>query len=386
MLGLKKLDQKILQMGYCIFVFVSVMSLSSWNLYFANFFNFNLTAIILALIALVIVSLMSDWSVGRLLAFLIFSLFLFMYFQLYRATYMIPILLALMLGTGFQINQILKLDFYSRLFSVLFVILLSLFSILPKSGYGSDISNFHFTIFCYGFTYANILAFEIAILFVEALLVIEWRLLYSVLLMIIIVVVEMQMGYETGAILVIVAYAVFYTTKRPSNFMTTVYLTGSAVLVPLFTLTSVYIAKMFSSTDTFWSTVNNLLSDRAEIWQYYYNAMPIKLLGNLQTINSKTMGVVGFGAFDGVYIQFLLTFGIVSVILLFALIGMSAFKKSSWESKRIMAVFLVPVVLSGFTETNGFLATFSPLYILLGAYLFSVKQGMPKKLSMNQER
>lgn len=389
-LKMRKLDQKLLQIGYMLFVFVSVMSLSSWNLYFAKIINFNTTMIIFVLASLVLVSVISDWTITRIAAVIVFSGLLLVYFQLYRSSYILPVLLSLIVGTGFHVKTVLKCDFYSRLVSVILVVVLSLFSILPKSGYGADLTDFHFTIFCYGFTYANILAFEIAVLFVESLLVFKSKMGYQFLVVIIVTIVEIQLGYETGAVFCIVGYFVYYTTRQSSTKMTKIYLTAATLLVPIFTFISVYIAKMYSSTDTLWNSINDLLSGRAEIWQYYYQAMPIKPWGNLQTINQKTMGVVGFGAFDGAFIQFLLTFGVISILLLFFLLFLVTISKREIKNKRILAVLILPIVLSGFTETNGFLVTFSPFYILISANLFSVAhevslESTPGTLTVSEE-
>ncbi|EGF47555.1 hypothetical protein AAULR_24101 [Lacticaseibacillus rhamnosus MTCC 5462] len=224
---------------------------------------------------------------------------------------------------------------------------------MPKSGYGANLTDFHFTIFSYGFTYTNIFAFELAVLFVECLLVFKNKMLFKFLLMIFMTVVEILMGYETGAVFCVVGFFVYFTTRGSSGKMTNLYLTMSTLLVPIFSLFSIHVAKMFSSTNNFWNRVNDLLSGRAAIWQYYYQAMPIKFWGNGQTINQKTMGVVGFGAFDGVFIQFLLTFGIMSILLLFLLLLLVTLK----NTKAIISDFWrfnLPLVLSGFTETNGF--------------------------------
>ncbi|MES5782685.1 hypothetical protein AAFG38_01825 [Lacticaseibacillus rhamnosus] len=371
---MKRLNQKILQIGYMFFVFISVMSLSSWDLFFAGVVNFNTTMLILCLAILVLGAIVSDWTIARMYAFVVFSVLLLIYFQLYQGSYLVPILLSLMLGTGLQVKDVLKCDFYSRLVSVGFVIILSLFSILPKSGYGANLTDFHFTIFSYGFTYTNIFAFELAVLFVECLLVFKNKMLFKFLLMIFMTVVEILMGYETGAVFCVVGFFVYFTTRGSSGKMTNLYLTMSTLLVPIFSLFSIHVAKMFSSTNNFWNRVNDLLSGRAAIWQYYYQAMPIKFWGNGQTINQKTMGVVGFGAFDGVFIQFLLTFGIMSILLLFLLLLLVTLKKHKGDNKRLLAVLILPLVLSGFTETNGFLATFSPFYVMIASYLFSVPQ------------
>lgn len=149
---MERLSQKTLLLGYAAFVFASIMSLSSWNLFYSKSINFTATMLTVMLVALAIISLLSDWTVKRIVVLLIFGTLLLIYFYLFKLTYMLPILLALIVGTGLDFKSILKYDFFSRLFSVLFVVILSLFSILPKSGYGADISDFYFTIFCYGFT------------------------------------------------------------------------------------------------------------------------------------------------------------------------------------------------------------------------------------------
>lgn len=383
---MERLSQKTLLLGYAAFVFASIMSLSSWNLFYSKSINFTATMLTVMLVALAIISLLSDWTVKRIVVLLIFGTLLLIYFYLFKLTYMLPILLALIVGTGLDFKSILKYDFFSRLFSVLFVVILSLFSILPKSGYGADISDFYFTIFCYGFTYTNILAFEIGVLFIESLLVLKVREIYRVLLMLLITWLEIKMGYETGAVFCLVGYTIFATTKKRSTRIPNLYLMMSAWLVPFFSFLSIYVASNFSSTDDFWNRVNDLLSGRAEIWQYYYQAMPIKLLGNLQTINQKTMGVVGFGAFDGAFIQFLLTFGVASIFLIFCLFILTSTKKGHLSDKRILSIIILPIVLSGFTETNGFLVTFSPLYFMVSSYLFSVnKLGLKPVTDSRQE-
>ncbi|RJF47243.1 hypothetical protein [Pediococcus acidilactici] len=364
------LNRKLSNFFYFIFTFLSIMSLSSWNLFYTSF-NFSAAKIIFSLILLIFIGFFTDWNFKRMLLDIVLFVLTVLYFFLYKITYIIPILLAISVGTGMKFKQILNIDFKSRCISVLFVIFLSLISVLPKSGDGAVLTGFHFTKYCYGFTYPNILGFQITVLVLEFIIIYAARLKVKYIMCVVALgtLAEISLNYETGLISILIGVLSLFFIK---NKILDNLIRVSSYFMVLLTILSIYIAENYSATNTNWFNLNTILSFRPVIWQYYLNAMPIKLLGNLQTINQKTYGVIGFGAFDGAYIQFLLLFGILGIGFLIFLIWLISFKKGLAESKKSFLVLLLPIIFSGFTETNGFLITYSPLFFLIGSILAEV--------------
>ncbi|WP_099300053.1 hypothetical protein [Pediococcus pentosaceus] len=361
------LSKKVNNFFYFIFVFLSIMSLSSWN-QFHTFLNFSSMKIIISLLVIIIIGLFANWNIKRLVLETILLLMAAIYYYLYKDTYIIPVLLAVVAGSGMEFKQILNVDFKSRIVSVLFVIGLSLFSVLPKSGDGAILTGFHFTKYCYGFTYPNILGFQIAVLTLEFIIIYAGKLKFRYLTLWVLLsfLFELLLNYETGSAAILIGVCTYYFLSKKIVNRTIRY---GAYLMLVLTVFSVFIAENYNSMDGNWFNFNTLLSYRPEIWQYYLNAMPIKLFGNLQTINQKTIGVVGFGAFDGAYLQFLLLFGVIGIGTLILLVWLISFKKGLKEYKKLSLVLLIPIIFTGFTETNGFLVTYGPTFFLIGSLL-----------------
>lgn len=364
---------KINLLLYFMFVFASIMSLSSWDLFHNNLISFNASIVVITILLIILMGIFQSWTLKRAIVLLILTAFAMFYFHLYGNTYIISIILAVIAGMGMKFWNVIKIDFFSRLFSVLFVVGLSLISVLPKSGYGANLSDFHFTIYCYGFTYPNILGFQLVVLLMEFLILyvkkIKWWEIY--LITVVTVVVEIELSYDTGIICIFIGIFTLATLRKKNSEFVNRLIKLSTFIMILLSFLSYYIAKNYNSTVEAWFKLNTVLSERPSIWRYYLSAMNVKMFGNMQTINQKTIGVVGFGAFDGAYIQFLLLFGIVGMVLIFILILILSYQKGRLEEKRAFLILLLPTIFGGFTETNGFLVTFGPIFFLIGTLLIN---------------
>ncbi|MGA3391702.1 hypothetical protein ACA604_03600 [Lactiplantibacillus pentosus] len=352
---------------YAIVVFLSVLSLSSWNLYVPHILATSDRLLFLVLGATILVTLLSEWSQRRLVAMFIFSLLIIGYYYLYKKSIFIFVLLAIVAGSGMKFEKVLKTDLIARTTSVIFIILLSLLKVLPSSGSGVSVTNFVYTKFTFGFTYPNILGYLLVIIIITycfSVNLLKKQVFWIVFLGCLI---EYLLDYSTGFISLVLFLVLYMWIQRNKLHRSNILLLTSSILIPVFTLTSVWIAKYFFASNPWWSRVNTILSLRPPIWQYYLRAMPVRFLGNTKSINQYTLGVVGYGAFDGAYIQFLLEFGILSILIIFIAVFSLFCLRLPVKQKVTLSILIIVTCFSGFPETNGFLITFSPMFFLIGS-------------------
>lgn len=354
---------------YAFSVFISVLSLSSWNLLYRSILPAEDKLMLLVLGLLILATILADWTLLRLVGFIIFILIGAIYYHLYKANYFTYIMLALAAGSGMKFKDIVKIDFFARIFSTIFIVFLSLIAILPRSGTDTGLTTYAFTSFTYGFTYPNVLGYLILIILVDycCLKKHSWKSMLVVSFVGIFI--EFLLNYATGVISLIILTLLFFFLKSDVRKRAKITLLLVAFSIPIFTVITTLIAKYYNNTNNTWNLLNKILSLRPPIWQYYYNAMPLNFFGSLRTINKYTLGVIGSGAFDGAYIVFLLQFGIFSIIFLSLLFLLVTFKERSNLSYKIICYFSVVTVISSFPETLGFLTTYSPLFFLLGSFL-----------------
>jgi len=158
--------QQLYQCLYAVIVFLSVLSLSSWNLYVPHLLNTSDRLMLLVFGATIFVTLLSEWSKKRLVAMFIFSLLIIGYYYLYKKSIFVFVLLAILAGSGMKFDKLLKTDLIARSISVIFIIALSLLKVLPSSGSGVSETKFIYTKFTFGFTYPNILGYLLVIIII----------------------------------------------------------------------------------------------------------------------------------------------------------------------------------------------------------------------------
>ena len=366
--------QQLYQCLYAVIVFLSVLSLSSWNLYVPHLLNTSDRLMLLVFGATIFVTLLSEWSKKRLVAMFIFSLLIIGYYYLYKKSIFVFVLLAILAGSGMKFDKLLKTDLIARSISVIFIIALSLLKVLPSSGSGVSETKFIYTKFTFGFTYPNILGYLLVIIIITycfSISLLKKQVFWIVLLGCLI---EYLLNYSTGLISLILFFVLYIWIQRDTLQRSNILLLTSSLLIPVFTIISVWIAKYYFASNNWWDRVNTILSLRPPIWQYYLKAMPISFFGNTKSINQYTLGVVGHGAFDGAYIQFLLEFGILSILILFIAVFSLYCLHLPVHQKATLGTLIMVTCFSGFPETNGFLVTFSPMFFLIGSAWFNTFQ------------
>lgn len=365
--------QKLAIISYGFFVVIQVLGLSSWGLFLPGFKSTNSKLALVVLLLTILFGAFSKWSIKRMLLFLMFSCGLIAYVLLYRSSIIAFCFLAILAGQGIPFTKLLKIDFFSRISSIIFVVTLSFFDILPRSGAGSQITGFLFTQFSYGFTYPNILGYLLLIVFIESYVLYAHTSWQKFTLVVCTAIIEINLNYLTGLGGVIVSLlAVGLFQREGTNEITQkitfrLFTIGTCILFWGGVLGSLFVAQNYNSSSDLWNAANKLFSLRFPIWQYYFLNWPPNFWGNVISVNQTTLGLVGFGAFDGAYLFFLLKFGIVGIGLIFLsfLFGLLGHKSSF--VRRVLVMLLATILVTGIPETNGFLISFGPLFLLLGS-------------------
>lgn len=371
------------EFAYGFFVLLQVIGLSAWDLFLPKIGGPTSVLALSTLLMVVLLGAISTWTISRMVLVAIVLALSFIYIYLFRNSVFLFCLIAILAGQGFTPKRLIKTDLYFRGFGVALIVTLSFLGILPMSGRGEQLTGNFFTSFSYGFLSPNTLGFLILIVGLDAYLHVsqKWQ---KVSILVLALFFESLLKYLTGILGVmtlIIVSIFFHKGKSNQTAMTARYriFCLASVLFFLFaTFGSCYIAKNYNSTDTVWNFANKLFSLRFPIWQYYYEGWPPSLFGNIIYVDQSTVGLIGFGAFDGSYLYFLLKYGWVAIsIILLAMIYALKHTKD-YFSRRILVLFVAVTLVTGIPETPGFLVAYSPFFLLLGSlFINSSSKGDP---------
>lgn len=357
---------------YSMFIFLQVVSNSSWHFFIrlGNLVSPLSRINIVILMIMFAVSCLREWNVKQFIGTAILFAFLLAYYFKYSSNFFSIFLASILVGMSIEPMKLLRIDFYARLVAVSFIVLLSLLNILPRNGGAGVYTGFYYSVFSYGFTWSSILGYLIFIIFVEFILLFRVRHLILFVVITLYAIFQLSIGYMTGfiggalgIILLILSHRKFHQFSR-----------ATLLLYPcLFSLT-VYVSFWFNQSSENWSFWNNLISLRMPIWQYYVQNWPINLFGNsIPSQNNIISGsVIGHGALDGGYIYFLMKYGLLAILVIYALIIAAYYTKKEvgQTSNDVFWIFCILSVLSAFSETSPFLVYFSPFAFLLGSATF----------------
>ncbi|MDN6900648.1 hypothetical protein [Oenococcus sicerae] len=359
---------------YAFIVFFEVMSLSSWHYLHSGFDSPNSKIIVSAFILIFIIGFLKNVKVLNLIIVsLLMALAAFYYIRYHEVGYFIMLLLALCAGMSMDFRQILKIDCTVRIVTILFIAFLSFINFLPIDGNNSSITGSYFTKFVYGFSYPNQLGYLIMIIGIEFVFVCNsMKLNRKFLVLAIAMAAEFYLDYLTGllGILLFMFLYLWLSLPKYGTNKGNIIILLCLLLIPFFVFISIYVSTKYSSTDPLWNKLNQLMSLRFPIWQYYYNGWGPNLFGNFIDVGSKTIGVVGYGAFDGAFLFFLLKFGAFSLFLIWILVLTVFLTKKEVDNKIALASLLLIIVITGIPETLGFVVAYSSLFSLIGSYLF----------------
>lgn len=360
---------------YAGFVIFQVLALSSWHYFLKGFGSTTSLTPLIILVAILCFGLLLNWSFLRISLTLCLILAIFIYYENHglQGNDMLFILISIISGAGVNGVDIVKTDFLARLGSTLLIVLMSVVRILPFSGNGS-VSNTFYINYTMGFLYPNTLGYIVLILFLEYLFFIKkekHQFLTNSLAALICLLLEIYLNYATGITSVLLSTFIYFNKSKIS---TRAFAIANILVLCVSFITFWLVTIKYNLMNDFWIFINNLLSNRPAIWQYYFQEYPIKWLGNIINVQEST--VIGHGAIDGGYFYLLLKYGILSLVILFLVIIFSINRAKKYISINIFLIFTLIIFISGFVETLGFLPSYSPIYLIIGFLLFSSKDNL----------
>ncbi|WP_461240813.1 hypothetical protein [Paucilactobacillus sp. N302-9] len=135
-------------------------------------------------------------------------------------------------------------------------------------------------------------------------------------------------------------------------------------LIPfLLWIASIGIAKNYGYSN-FFMKLNELLTNRPYLWNFYYTNFPPKAF--LQNINPNDIYLSQLpsnGAFDGAYISFTVNYGYVLALMLTFLLCLLIWRSIKNENKWLV-ILTLSLVFTGFTEGILFSAFQNPIIVL----------------------
>lgn len=253
---------------------------------------------------------------------------------------------------------VVKLYLIASITSVLFICVLSLLGILPVGTPGS---------FQFGFINSNVIGFIITMIIIE-IIVLSWKrvtackvFLYAGVVLIIYKLFNDSTSF-IGLIILGIIYILFTFLETNKTFI--VFLKVIALLLPILgTFLSLWLAKSYGKT-SFSLKIDDILSMRPQIWNFFLNAFPPKILSqSIQIITDGTQTFVGGGAFDGGYIEGLIYHGWFSFLLIIFALEYLIVKLFQHNNYELISCFIALLIIA-FTEGtpfNGFQSFMIPM-------------------------
>lgn len=108
---------------------------------------------------------------------------------------------------------------------------------------------------------------------------------------------------------------------------------------------AIWIGINYNSTSTWMYKLNNAVTQRIFIWNYYFHNYPIQWMPNNWEFNSQ----IYWGFFDGAYTYFIINKGILLSILLILGLCICNFQLISWKKWNLLLIMLA-IEIAGFSE------------------------------------
>ena len=117
--------------------------------------------------------------------------------------------------------------------------------------------------------------------------------------------------------------------------------------------------------------MEKLSTSRLLMWNYYFMHQPLTLQGNRINV-IKGWGLFytpGQGMFDGSYAYMLFVYGLIFSIVLFIGLALANFKLA-WSGNYMLAIIMMVIEISGFTENQmvSVMISFAAIFALI-AYM-----------------
>lgn len=177
--------------------------------------------------------------------------------------------------------------------------------------------------------------------------------IYNLLFLIMVFLIEFfVINDRTIAFLMVIFYLLYVFNIYPKNIITKVFTS----LLPIFlTLLSLFLIKHYGQYNWI-NEVNNLLSNRIELWNYfwqYYKPQIFPQSANLFSTNN----LINLLPFDGVYASGLIRLGYILYLFIMLLQMYAIYHSSNLNNKQddnFLFCVLICLSLYGFTEANAF--------------------------------
>lgn len=253
-----------------------------------------------------------------------------------------------------SVDDILEGFLYATIFGMVTVFGLAVLKILPM--YNTDIQYWVF-----GFKNPNNVGYYFTVIF-SILLIRQWKRPSNGLWIFFIVaaLIDKYWLHDMTALLVSTVVVLLYGIHKVWPKFVHLRVVQWLIIASPFLLTAltVLIGKLYGRVSII-NTINNIFTSRPAIWGYYMQHFPVKLIGS----NVPKVVTVYRGAFDGVFLYYPLSNGIlVTVVLLTAI---SAALYYLLKHNRIdIVVFVISALLFAFSENAPFFVYSSPLLII----------------------
>lgn len=273
---------------------------------------------------------------------LIFLLFLILILFMFRFSYFALSVVSLEIAfSSIKVKNIIYIYKYLSASQLIFGILAAMFGFLPM--YNSKTGSFTFGFVNENMTGMILAVFALCIFFKNNGEFIVNRL--NVLFLICVLFIEKFLFNDSTALVMIISFFVFLITKKTIRRVKLIQFV--CIITPLIlAIFSFYVSYTFSITSANWiSKLNDLLSARIYIWNYYASNYPLTLFPNNWQINAKIFS----GYFDGAYIYLGLFQGKIWLTIIVLGLCLANFRLIRHNNFVILA-FMLAFEIAGFSE------------------------------------
>lgn len=247
-----------------------------------------------------------------------------------------------------QVQVLLKIDFFARLFTTLFI---CIFSSFLGNGNVFDMTTGHLR-FALGFSNPNALSQVLLVLAMEAILLTKYLNKYFVILIesLTFLLICFVARSRTSTILWVLFIIGSATLKQKSFFLLRHKILRLLVLITpfLFFMGSYVLSYRYLTRPTNnMLLLNKLLSNRLQLSSFYLGKYGISLFG--QKIETSYI-FTNFGSLDNGYMSLLVRFGVIPSILVIGLMSLTLYKLSTFKNSSMCLAFLT-FVFMGLSET-----------------------------------
>lgn len=244
--------------------------------------------------------------------------------------------------SNIRLNNTIRMYKYLAAIQLIVGLASAFLGLLPMKNYRTGVLTF-------GFINENITGMLLAV-FVLCMFFRDGREIFvnklNLLLLIIVLITEKFLFRDSTVLIMIILFFVFiliFKSKLGKNRITKII----SILLPIvLTIISFYVSYNFSSASSNWITrLNEILTERIYIWNYYVSNYPMTLFPSKWIINNNIFN----GAFDNIYIYLGLFQG--KVMLAITVIGLCIANLKLIKQREFgILAFMLAFEIAGFSE------------------------------------